>query len=249
MTFKAIIIEDEEPARQLIKSYLTGNNEIEVAGEFADGFNGVKAIDEIKPDLVFLDIQMPKLTGFEVLELISHKPAIIFSTAFDEFAIRAFEINAIDYLLKPYSKDRFQQALDKALATIRKNEDQIQSLLPLIQSNEDHPEILNRFAVKTGTKVHLIPIADIIYIEADGDYAKIVTSDSFYLKERTLKYFESHLDPAQFVRMHRSYIVNVAEIARIEYYDKETHIVFLRNNTKLRASTAGYKLLKSKLHL
>jgi len=249
MTYKAIIIEDEEPARQLIKSYLEDNNDIELAGEFADGFNGVKAIDELKPDLVFLDIQMPKLTGFEVLELISHKPAVIFSTAFDEFAIRAFEINAIDYLLKPYSKDRFQQALDKALTSIRKNEAFGQKLLPLLKSNEENQEVLNRVAVKTGTKVHLIPTADIIYIEAEGDYAKIITRDSFYLKETTLKYFETHLDPTQFIRMHRSYIVNVAEINRIEYYDKETHIVILKNNTKLRASAAGYKLLKSRLQL
>jgi len=119
----------------------------------------------------------------------------------------------------------------------------------LLKANDENPEILNRIAVKTGTKVHLIPTSDIIYIEAEGDYAKIITRDSFYLKEKTLKYFEAHLDPAQFVRVHRSYIVNVAEIARIEYYDKETHVVFLKNNSKLRASAAGYRLLKRKLHL
>jgi two-component system, LytTR family, response regulator len=249
MTYKAIIIEDEEPARQLIKSYLAGNNEVEIIGEFADGFNGVKAIDETKPDLIFLDIQMPKLSGFEVLELITHKPAVIFSTAFDEYAIRAFEINAVDYLLKPYGKDRFQQALDKAVTSIIKNEIQIHKFQPLLKANEENPEILVRVAVKTGTKVHLIQTSDILYIEADGDYAKIITRDSFYLKEKTLKYFETHLDPIQFVRMHRSCIVNINEIARIEYYDKETHIVFLKNNTKLRASTAGYKLLKNMLHL
>ena len=192
---------------------------------------------------------MPKLNGFEVLELISHKPAVIFSTAYDEFAIRAFEANAIDYLLKPYSKDRFQQALNKAIASIRNNASSGQSILPLLKSIEENSEILNRIAVKTGTKVHLIPISEIKYIEAEGDYAKIVTHDNFYLKEKTLKFFDAHLDPAQFVRMHRSYIVNVAEINRIEYYDKESHIVFLKDNTKLRASTAGYKLLKSKLHL
>jgi two-component system LytT family response regulator len=249
MSIKAIIIEDEEPARQLIKSYLKGNLDIEIAGEFSDGFNGVKAIDEIKPDLVFLDIQMPKLTGFEVLELVTHKPVVIFSTAFDEYAIRAFEINAIDYLLKPYSKERFDQALFKASTLIRKNDRQPQILQNLLDSNEENPEMLYRIAVKTGTKVHLIPVEDIYSIEAEGDYVKIVTKDTFYLKEKTLKYFETHLEPEQFVRIHRSSIVNVVEIARIEYYDKETHIVFMKNNSKLRASTTGYKLLKSKLQI
>jgi two-component system, LytTR family, response regulator len=249
MKYKAIIIEDEEPARQLIRSYLSGNNEIEISGEFADGFSAVKAIEDIKPDLVFLDIQMPKLNGFEVLELVSHKPAIIFSTAFDEFAIRAFEINATDYLLKPYSKERFNQALDKAMTSIRINELQAQKIEPLLKLNDENPEILNRIAVKTGTKVHLIIAEDIICIEAEGDYAKIITKDSFYLKEKPLKYFETHLNPEIFIRIHRSSIVNIGEIARIEYYDKETHIVFLKNNTKLKASTAGYRLLKMKLHL
>jgi two-component system LytT family response regulator len=249
MKYKAIIIDDEEPARQLIKSYLEGNIEIEIAGEFADGFSAVKAIDDIKPDIVFLDIQMPKLTGFEVLELVNHKPVVIFSTAFDEFAIRAFEINAIDYLLKPYSRDRFNLALNKALTSIRKNELQTEKLQPLIQSNDENTEILNRIAVKTGTKVHLIPVKDIISLVAEGDYVKINTMDSFFLKEKPLSYFEKHLNPELFIRIHRSCIVNISEIARIEYYDKETHIIFMKNNTKLRASTTGYKLLKKKLNL
>jgi two-component system, LytTR family, response regulator len=244
---KALIIDDEEPARQLIKSYLSGNKEIEIAGEFADGFSAVKAIDEIKPDLIFLDIQMPKLNGFEVLELISHKPAVIFSTAFDEYAIKAFEINAIDYLLKPYSKDRFEKALSKAISSIQNNEVQEVKLKTILKSNEEKPEILNRIAVKTGTKVHLISTEDIVYIESEGDYVKINTKETFYLKEKPLKYFEIHLSADQFVRIHRSYLVNVSDIARIEYYDKETHIVFLKNNIKLKASSNGYKLLKTVL--
>jgi two-component system LytT family response regulator len=249
MSYKAIIIEDEEPARQLIKHYLSGNAAIELAGEFADGFNGVKAIEDIKPDLVILDIQMPKLNGFEVLELISHKPAVIFSTAFDEFAIKAFETNAIDYLLKPYSKERFEQALQKAIMAISNKEALTQNVLSLLKANDEKEETLNRIAVKTGTKVHLIPAEDILYIEAEGDYVKIVTKESFYLKEKPLKYFERHLDPDQFIRIHRSYIVNISEILRIEYYDKESHIVFLKNNTKLKASSSGYKTLKERLKL
>ena len=248
MKYKAIIIEDEEPARQLINSYLAENGNIEIAGEYADGFSAVKAIDEVKPDLIFLDIQMPKLTGFEVLELVSHKPAVIFSTAFDEFAIRAFEINAIDYLLKPYSRERFNQALDKAVSSLKKH-NHLQKLQPLLKLNDENPEILSRIAVKTGTKVHLIPVDEIICIEAEGDYVKIVTGNQFYLKEKPLKYFETHLDPETFIRIHRSSIVHIGQIARIEYYDKETHIVFMNNNSKLRASSAGYKLLKSKLQL
>jgi two-component system LytT family response regulator len=248
MKYKVIIIEDEEPARQLIRSYLNDISDIEVLGEFADGFSGVKAIDEMKPDIVFLDIQMPKLTGFEVLELVTHKPAVIFSTAFDEFAIKAFEINAIDYLLKPYSKERFNIALDKSLSSIR-NQQQTQNLQALLKSNESQAEILSRIAVKTGTKVQLIPVEDIICIEADGDYVKIVTKEKYYLKEKPLKYYETHLNPDIFVRIHRSSIVNITGIDRIEYYDKETHIVFLKNGLKLRASSGGYKHLKSKLHL
>jgi two-component system, LytTR family, response regulator len=250
MNIRAIIIEDEEPARNLLKNFLADHQEIELLGEFSDGFSGVKAIDEIKPDLIFLDIQMPKLTGFEVLELMEHKPAIIFTTAYDQFALKAFEVNASDYLLKPFTRERFAQAIKRAAENILKKENQgakVESILKTVEENK--PETLDRIAVKSGQKIHIIPVEQVTYLEADADYVKIFTKDSFYLKEKTMKYFEEHLDKNRFVRIHRSYIVNVNDIARVEYYDKETHIVFLKNNAKLRASSTGYRLLKKVLHI
>ena len=249
MKYRAIIIEDEEPARELIKHYLKEFKNIELAGEFADGFSGVKAIDELKPEIVFLDVQMPKLNGFEVLELIEHKPVVLFTTAFDHFAIKAFEVNAADYLLKPFNIERFYIAIDKALAMITTREMNSERISSVIKTHDEHTEILERVAVKSGTKVHVIPVVDMLYLEAEGDYVKIITKDSFFLKEKTMKYFENILDKKQFVRIHRSYITNVSEIARIEYYDKETHIVFMKNGAKLRASAAGYQLLKKILQL
>jgi two-component system, LytTR family, response regulator len=249
MNIRAIIIEDEEPARNLIKNYLKNYLDISLEGEFADGFNGVKAINEIKPDLVFLDIQMPKLTGFEVLELMEHKPLVIFTTAYDQFAIKAFESNAVDYLLKPFSRERFAQAIGKAIEkyrTVKTDEKVISSVL---QSMDEKPEYLERIAVKSNSKVNVIPVDSIIYLEAEGDYVKIYTKETRFLKEKTMKYFDSHLEPKQFVRIHRSYIVNVNEINKLEYYDKENYVVFLKNNVQLRASTSGYKLLKKILNL
>ncbi|MCX6258959.1 MAG: LytTR family DNA-binding domain-containing protein [Bacteroidia bacterium] len=246
---KSIIIEDEEPARDLIKNYLSEYNEIEIAGEFADGFSGLKAINEMKPDLVFLDIQMPKLTGFEVLELAEHHPIIIFITAFDQYAIQAFEASAVDYLLKPYSRERFLTALTKAkekFTNLAKNESQIKSVL---QTIDDKPETIDRIAVRTGRKINVIPSGDIIYLEADGDYVKIHTGSGSYLKEKTMKFFESHLDPGKFIRIHRSYIANIDFIQRLEYYDKENYAAILKNNHHLKVSSSGYKLLRSALNL
>lgn len=249
MNYRAIIIEDEEPARMLIKNYLLDHENIEMLGEFADGFSGVKAIDEMKPDLIFLDIQMPKLTGFEVLELIRHKPVVIFTTAYDQFAINAFEVNAADYLLKPFNRERFSSALNKALEMVKSAEKNDSKISAVINTYDDETDVLDRVAVKSGTKVHVIATDEIVYMEAEGDYVKINTKNSFYLKEKTMKYFENHLDPKIFVRIHRGTIINVNEIARIEYYDKESHVVFLKNGIKLKASTAGYQLLKKILNL
>jgi two-component system, LytTR family, response regulator len=244
---RAVIVEDEEPARMLLKSFLSSFEQIELVAEYADGFSAVKGMDEHKPDLLFLDIQMPKLTGFEVLELAEHKPVVIFTTAFDEYALKAFEVNALDYLLKPFSRERFSASVEKAIDKINKQEPQ--KLASLIETVDEKKEVLERIAVKSGTKIHIIPAEQVVYIEAEGDYVKINTRDSFYLKEKTMKYFEEHLDKNSFVRIHRSYIVNVTEIARVEYYDKETHIVFLKSGVKLRASTAGYRLLKDVLKI
>lgn len=249
MTYKAIIIDDEKPARDIIRTFLKDFDEIEVLAECSDGFSGLKAIQDLKPDLVFLDIQMPKLTGFEVLELIDDAPSIIFSTAYDQYAIKAFEMNATDYILKPYSRERFTQAVGKALVKFRTGIPAQPEIQKIIQSADEKEELLQRIAVKTRHKVHVIGVNQISYLEAEGDYVMIHTKEGNYLKEKTMKYFESHLDPDKFIRIHRSYIVNAESIERIELYDKESYSVLLKTGASLKASTSGYKLLKQILHM
>jgi two-component system, LytTR family, response regulator len=244
----AIIIDDEQPAREIIKHYLKEFPDIDVLGDFPDGFSGLKAIQEMKPDIVFLDIQMPKLTGFELLELIENPPQIIFSTAYDQYALKAFEMAAVDYLLKPYSADRFSQAVKKVQQQIQ-NRNSGQPVNALIANLDEKEETLQRIAVKTRHKIEVIPVTDITHIEADDDYVTIHVGKEKYLKEKTMKYMEAHLDPSQFVRIHRSYIVNVNHIARLELYQKETYHVLLKDGTSIRASTTGYKELKQLLRL
>jgi two-component system LytT family response regulator len=245
----AIIIDDEQPARELIKHYLKGFPGIELLGDFPDGFSGLKAIQDLNPDIVFLDIQMPKITGFELLELLDNPPHIIFSTAYDQYAIKAFEMTAVDYLLKPYSAERFGQAIKKVLQQILSAKPESTRVNNLVTALETNPEYLQRIAVKTRHKIEVIPVTAISHIEADDDYVTIHTGTEKYLKEKTMKYMESHLDPSQFVRIHRSFIVNVNQIARLELYQKETYHVLLKNGVSIRASTTGYKELKQLLNL
>jgi two-component system, LytTR family, response regulator len=249
MVLRTILIDDEQPARDVVKHYLKEFPEIEILGEFADGFSGLKAIQEMKPDLVFLDVQMPKLTGLELLDLLEQPPMIIFSTAYDQYAIKAFEMSAVDYLLKPYSKERFTQAVQKAFAQANSGVKQTAQVESLVRTLEENPEFLQRIAVKSRHKVSVVPVDEIVYLEAEGDYVMIHTRDAKHLKEKTMKYFETHLDPAHFIRIHRSYILNARFIDRIEYYDKESYAVLTKNGAKLRASTSGYKLLKQVLNM
>ncbi|MCX6280006.1 MAG: LytTR family DNA-binding domain-containing protein [Bacteroidetes bacterium] len=246
---RTILIDDEQPARDVIRHYLKDFTEIEILGEFSDGFSGLKAIQDIKPDLVFLDVQMPKLTGLELLDLLEQPPLIIFSTAYDQYAIKAFEMNAIDYLLKPYSKERFTQAVQKAITMAGSGIMLSAPVQNLVKTLEENPEFLQRIAVKSRHKVSVVPTDEIIYLEAEGDYVMIHTKDARHLKEKTMKFFETHLDPSQFIRIHRSYIVNAKFIDRIEYYDKENYAVLTKNGDKLKASTSGYKILKQALNM
>lgn len=248
MNVRTIIIEDEEPARNILKIYLKKYENIELIGEFYDGFNGIKAINELKPDLLFLDIQLPKLNGFEILELVEYFPVIIFTTAFDQFALKAFEMNATDYLLKPFSADRFDIAINKAFNKIKNKQPESPVINNLIKSVDETIEIINRVVVKSGNKIKVITVDKIIYIEAQDDYVMIYTEDSKHLKEKTMKYFETHLDPSQFIRIHRSYIVNVNFISQLEHFSKERYILFLKNGVKLKVSDSGFKNLKSKLN-
>jgi two-component system LytT family response regulator len=243
---RTIIVEDEELARQLMKSFLNESEKIEIIAECENGFEGVKMINELKPDLVFLDIQMPKITGFELLELLEHKPQIIFATAYDQFAIKAFEYNAVDYLLKPYSKDRLLEAVDKVFERIQKegtNSDVAERI-----GNFPKEEFLDRVVVKDRHKIHIIPVDNIRYVESMDDYVMIYTKEGRHMKQKTMHYFEDTLNPKEFVRIHRSYIVKVSEINEIQQYEKESYIVILHDKTKLKVSKTGYKNLKEVLN-
>ncbi|MCF6356785.1 MAG: LytTR family transcriptional regulator DNA-binding domain-containing protein [Draconibacterium sp.] len=243
---RTIIVEDEELARNLMKSFLTKNEKVEIIAECENGFEGIKAINELKPDLVFLDIQMPKITGFEMLELLDHKPQIIFATAYDEYALKAFDFNAADYLLKPYSKERLFEAVDKVAAKIKK-EGSVSDVSEKISSfpREDY---LDRIVVKDRHKINIIPVDQVRYIESMDDYVMIYTKTGRHLKQKTMKYFEAALDPKNFTRIHRSYIVKVDEINEIQQYEKESYIVILHDKTKLKVSKTGYKNLKGVLN-
>jgi two-component system, LytTR family, response regulator len=248
MKIRTLMIEDEEPARDLMKSYFKNHPELELIGEYADGFSGIKAINELKPDLLFLDIQLPKLTGFEILDLVDYTPVIIFSTAYDQYALKAFELNATDYLLKPFSAERFATAVDKAIEKIKTKTNEEPKVKSLVATIDEKPETIDRIVVKTGSKIKVIPADKIIYIEAQDDYVMIYHEEGKNLKEKTMKYFESHLDPSQFVRIHRSYIVNINFITQLEQYSKENYIAILKNGAKLKVSDSGYKNLKQKLN-
>lgn len=242
---KAILIDDEPLSREIIKTYLKKYEQVTVVEECNDGFEGVKAIQQHKPDLIFLDIQMPKINGFEMLELIENPPAVIFITAFDEYAIRAFESNAIDYLLKPFSEDRFKKAMEKWMSKSVAAE----STQKVLEEVSRNPLQQNRVVVKTGTKVKIIPLHEIRYFEADDDYVKVVTGDGQYLKNKTMQYYESTLDPHQFVRVHRSYIIHINQITRIDPYQKENHLAILRDGKQIPVSKTGYVKLKEILGL
>lgn len=238
---KVIIIDDEPLARMVVLEYLNQFPDFTVVAECDDGFQGMKAIQQHQPSLIFLDIQMPKITGFEMLELLDTPPAVIFTTAFDEYAIKAFEANSIDYLLKPFSKDRFDQAIEKWRKQYRADDKKIDQLLenPSKQSEEK-----NRIVVKNGADIKIIPSKEIHYIEAYDDYVKIFTADSYYLKKKTMNYFEQTLDPAVFYRTHRSFIVNLEQLTKIEQLEKNTYLTILKNGKKIPLSRASYVKLK-----
>ncbi|MEP7257472.1 MAG: LytTR family transcriptional regulator DNA-binding domain-containing protein [Flavitalea sp.] len=242
----SILIDDEPLSRSLIKEYLLAYPSIVIVQECADGFEGLKAIMQHKPQLIFLDIQMPKINGFEMLELIDEPPAVIFVTAFDEYAIKAFESHAVDYLLKPFSRERFAKAVDNFLG---QHQPSAPALQPLLQSAVLSPQQRQRIVVKTSGKIKIIPVEDIHYLEAADDYVKIITSDSSFLKNRTMAYFEESLDKEQYVRAHRSYIINVQQIARIEPYEKEGHLAILRSGQQIPVSKSGYTRLRQSLGL
>jgi two-component system LytT family response regulator len=245
MKNKVIIIDDEPLARSIVKEYLQKHPQMEVMQECNDGFEGVKAIQQHQPDLIFLDIQMPKINGFEMLELIEQPPAVIFATAFDEFAIKAFEAHAIDYLLKPFNQERFDKAIGKWME--KKTADK--ATQELLETASQSPSQSNRIVVKNGSKIKIIPVHDVLYLEAADDYVKVHTNEGYFLKNKTMNHFEQSLDGNQFVRSHRSYIINVQQITRIDPYEKDNHVAILRSGGKVPVSRSGYVKLRNVLGL
>ncbi|MGF7040039.1 LytR/AlgR family response regulator transcription factor [Mucilaginibacter lappiensis] len=244
---RALIIDDEPLARMVVKEYLQNFDQIELIQECNDGFEGLKAIQQYQPDLIFLDVQMPKINGFEMLELVEQSPAVIFTTAFDEYAIKAFEAHAVDYLLKPFSKDRFNKAIEKFLATAPEKHTPKQTEELLETAASQSPAQHERIVVKTGTKVKIIPVADVEYLQADDDYVSVFTKEGSYLKNKTMNFFEQTLDARQFVRVHRSYIIAIQQITRIDPYEKDAHLAILKSGAKIPVSKTGYVKLKQVL--
>jgi two-component system, LytTR family, response regulator len=248
MKLKAIIVDDEPLAREIVKRYLSERQDVELIEECADGFLALKAIRELMPDLVFLDIQMPKLDGFELLEVLEYKPEIIFATAYDQFAIRAFEMNAVDYLLKPFSKERFDASVAKAINRIEAKSGILPAAIDRLQEHYDTSRgTIDRVVTRLGSKVTVIAVDKIWYFESQDDYVMIYSELGHHLKEKTMKYFEEHLPSDTFIRIHRSYIINLSQISAIEPYTKDTHIVTLKCGAKLKASSEGYKKLRAYL--
>ncbi len=244
---KVVIIDDEPLARSIVKEYLQKHPQVEILQECNDGFEGLKAIQQHQPDLIFLDIQMPKINGFEMLELIEQPPAVVFATAFDEFAIKAFEAHAIDYLLKPFNQERFDKAINKfkeqkSLSTEKATQE-------LLETASQSPSQNNRIVVKNGSKIKIIPVHEVLYLEAADDYVKVHTGEGYFLKNKTMNHFEQTLDGQQFVRSHRSYIVNVQQITRIDPYEKDNHVAILRSGIKVPVSRTGYVRLREVLGL
>ncbi|MEN8154821.1 MAG: LytTR family DNA-binding domain-containing protein [Acidobacteriota bacterium] len=239
---KVIIVDDEMLARESLRTILTTMDNIEIAGECENGFEAVKSVQELSPDLVFLDIQMPKLDGFDVLELLGDEtPAIIFVTAFDEYALKAFEAQAIDYLLKPVKPERLIKAVDRVRRGLKEEVKGEMDRLVLDHKEQNLP--LSRILIRDGANVSIIRTNDIVYIEACDDYVKFHTEDKYYMKSERMGNLEKRLDPRTFCRIHRSFFININYLTKIEPYSKESRIAKLRNGKTLPVSRKGYSRL------
>ena len=238
---RVIIVDDEPLARVVVREYLKAHPGVDVVAECGNGFEAVKAVTELSPDLMFLDIQMPKLDGFEVLDLIGRSVPVVFTTAYDDYALRAFEVHAVDYLLKPFNEQRFAEALSRAQARILAKE-----TLPvedLVAAARPRTGPLERVLIRDGAQVHVIPVERIDYVEAQDDYVCFKADGKDYLKDQTMAAVEAVLDPARFVRVHRSYLLNIERIGRVELYAKDSRVAILRDGRRLPVSRAGYARL------
>jgi len=250
---RVVLVDDESPARQLLREYLGAHPDIEIVGECSNGFEAVKKIGELKPDLVFLDIQMPKLDGFEVLDLLDPRPAVVFSTAYDEFALKAFEVHAVDYLLKPYGRDRLAEALVRVRERLaaRGRSGAASASAPaepsaarLAAAARPPGRFVERLLVKDGSDVQVIPVDTVDYLEAQDDYVAIHSAGKSWLKTQPISDLAEGLDPARFVRVHRSFVLQVDRIARLELYAKDSRVAILRDGREVPVSRSGYARLR-----
>ena len=240
---RVLVVDDEDPARAILREYLAREEGVLVVGECRNGFEAVKAVSELRPDLVFLDVQMPKLSGFEVLELIGPEVPVVFVTAFDEHAVKAFEVNAVDYLLKPVGAERFTAALARARARLLARRP-----LPvagLLSASRPPGAPLERILVRQGARVHVIPVAALDYAEAQDDYVSLRSGGKEYLKQQTLSELEASLPADRFVRIHRSYLLNLERLVRIEPEGADSRTAILADGTRLPVSRSGYARLKT----
>jgi two-component system LytT family response regulator len=240
---RIVVADDEELARSLVREYLKDSADVEIVAECANGFQAVKAVTELKPDLLLLDIQMPRLDGFEVLDLVGRETNVIFITAYDQYAIRAFDVHAVDYLLKPFSAERLAEALDRAKKKIARGESTAPAAL--VTEARAPGSRSDRILIRDSSDVHVIPIMKIDYLEAQDDYVCYRAEGKRYLKQQTLADAETFLDAARFVRIHRSYILNVDRLAKLELYAKDSHAAILRDGTRLPVSRSGYTRLNA----
>src|SRR5262245_11198822 len=238
---RIVIVDDEPLARAVVREYANADPGIEIVAECANGFEAIKAVSELKPDLVLLDVQMPKLDGFEVLELLGREQPVVFITAYDQYALRAFEVHAVDYLLKPFSAERFQEAMARARERMRAKT--VTPVDDLVREAKPRTGPLTRVLIRDGANVHVLPVERIDFVEAQDDYVAFRSDGKSYLKDQTLATVEQLLDPSRFVRIHRSYLLNIDRIARVELYAKDSRIAILRDGTKLPVSRAGYARL------
>lgn len=237
-----IIVDDEDLARSVVREYLSQYRDIEILAECANGFEAVKVVSETRPDLLSLDIQMPKLNGFEVLELIGTDIGVIFVTAYDEYALRAFDVHAVDYLLKPFSADRFAEALEHARFHLKAGRQAPFS--DLIAESRKRHKPLQRVLIRDGSRVHVLPVEKIDYVEAQDDYVCFKAGGREYLKQEVMADLETLLDPTRFIRIHRSYILNIERLAKLELYAKDSHVAILTDGAQLPVSRSGYARLK-----
>jgi two-component system, LytTR family, response regulator len=237
---RAMIVDDEELARGLVREFLSEEDDIEIVGDCTNGFEAVKAIAELKPDLVFLDVQMPKLDGFEVLELAGAPVEVIFVTAYDQFAMKAFDAAAVDYLLKPFSIERFRVALDRARNRLRENQRTPVDPAALKNASRKPDEFVQRIVVKDGSKVHVIPVDKLDYAEVQDDYVGLRSAGRTYLKQQSMASLEASLDPSRFLRIHRAYLVNIEKITKIDQDMAGARVAVLTDGSEVPVSRSGY---------